>query len=113
MGSRSSDLGASPSQSHSLDSEKRTRITLTLLSPSTLARGTVRAAPALPLAAWRSLAQLTRHKIGHLSNGETVRLADVILGWFCYTIKCPPVQRGGLGSGGMPRYWGTQGRKLA
>jgi len=41
------------------------------------------------------IAHLTKPKISHLSNGETVRLADAVVRQFCYTVKCAPARRVG------------------
>ena len=57
--------------------------------------GRAGAGPAWPFSAFNPITHLTRSKIGHLYNDQTPRLADVVSGWFCYTIKCPPVQPGG------------------
>lgn len=97
MGSRSSDLGANLSQSLSLGCETRNRTALTLLPPPARARGTARASQHLawPLFVLRPITHLTRRKISHLYNAQTVRLADVVVGRFCYTIKGSPVRRCG------------------
>ena len=43
----------------------------------------------------RHIAHLTKPKISHLSNGETIRLADAVVRQFCYTVKCAPARRVG------------------
>ena len=39
------------------------------------------------------IAHLTKRKISHLSNGEIVRLADAVVGQFCYTVTSAPARR--------------------
>jgi hypothetical protein len=41
------------------------------------------------------IAHLTKRKISHLSNSETVPLADAVAGQFCYTMKRTPALRVG------------------
>ena len=59
------------------------------------ARGTARAREALPLLALRPIAHLTKHGISHLYNDQTVRLADAVVGQFCYTVKRGTARRAG------------------
>jgi hypothetical protein len=97
VGSRSSGLGANLSHSPNLGCETRNRTSLTLPPPRVRARGMGRAGAGSvwPLAALHPITHLTRSKISHLYNDQTLRLADVVSRRFCYTIKCPPVRQGG------------------
>jgi hypothetical protein len=80
--------GANLNRSPSLDCRKREKRYIEWIPLQTRAWGAGGHWCAPRILASEYPTHLTRHKIGHLSNGKTVRVADVFAGRFCYTGKC-------------------------